>query len=424
MARRGKGEGSLYQAKDKTWIYQYMEDGKRKTKRFRRKSDANLFIRQLAAEDAAEQDTMMGQTTLPMPPVVPVVPYVAAPTPQPAEQGVTVAEWLDRWLESYARPTVKLSTYCSYELYIRAHIKPKLGGMRMSALIVDDLQDFFNERRKNGNLKGVGGLSPKTLTNMRNMMHLAFAQAVQNRLIRDNIVEGVRLPRAEKKEMRVLNREEQDKLVTAAKCSEEPAAFGIVFDLFTGIRIGELCGLRWKNVRMDEKEFRICETRNRLPNHDDSIETSTSVRTLPTTKMSNSLRTVYMLDELYQDMLDYKARQDALRREYPGFNADGYVFCQSNGQPYEPRTYQDLFKRCVRQAGIRDANFHALRHTFATRSLEQGMDIVTLSRLLGHANPSITMDKYGHALDDHKRSSIEKLGGLYGTASPKYAPHR
>lgn len=424
MARRGKGEGSLYQAKDKTWIYQYMEDGKRKTKRFRKKSDANLFIRQLAAEDAAEQDTMMGQTTLPMPPVVPVVPYVAAPTPQPAEQGVTVAEWLDRWLESYARPTVKLSTYCSYELYIRAHIKPKLGGMRMNALIVDDLQDFFNERRKNGNLKGVGGLSPKTLTNMRNMMHLAFAQAVQNHLIRDNIVEGVRLPRAEKKEMRVLNREEQDKLVTAAKCSEEPAAFGIVFDLFTGIRIGELCGLRWKNVRMDEKEFRICETRNRLPNHDDSIETSTSVQTLPTTKTSNSLRTVYLLDELYQDMLDYKARQDALRREYPGFNADGYVFCQSNGQPYEPRTYQDLFKRCVRQAGIRDANFHALRHTFATRSLEQGMDIVTLSRLLGHANPSITMDKYGHALDDHKRSSIEKLGGLYGTASPKYAPHR
>ena len=82
-------------------------------------------------------------------------------------------------------------------------------------------------------------------------------------------------------------------------------------------------------------------------------------------------------------------------------------FCQSNGQPYEPRTYQDLFKRCVRQAGIRGANFHALRHTFATRSLEQGMDIVTLSRLLGHANPSITMDKYGHALDDHKRSSID-----------------
>ena len=103
---------------------------------------------------------------------------------------------------------------------------------------------------------------------------------------------------------------------------------------------------------------------------------------------------------------------------YPTFicsydNPDGYVFCQENGSPYEPRTYQDLFKRCIRQAGIADANFHSLRHTFATRSLEQGMNVVTLSRLLGHANPSITVDKYGHALDDHKRDSVAKLGDIY-----------
>ena len=116
--------------------------------------------------------------------------------------------------------------------------------------------------------------------------------------------------------------------------------------------------------------------------------------------------------------------QDSIAAEYPGYNQEGYVFCQENGQPYEPRTYQDLFKRCVRQAGIGDTNFHALRHTFATRSLEQGMDVVTLSRLLGHANPSITMDKYGHALDDHKRSSIGKLGGLYAGAKKTPSPKR
>ena len=103
----------------------------------------------------------------------------------------------------------------------------------------------------------------------------------------------------------------------------------------------------------------------------------------------------------------------SLQKQNPGYNPDGYVFCQENGQPYEPRTYQDLFKRCVRQAGIPDANFHSLRHTFATRALEQGMDVVTLSRLLGHSTPSITLDKYGHALNDHKRASVEKLGGVY-----------
>ena len=76
---------------------------------------------------------------------------------------------------------------------------------------------------------------------------------------------------------------------------------------------------------------------------------------------------------------------------------------------------QALFKRCVRSAGIADANFHSLRHTFATRCLEQGMDMVTVSRLLGHAAPSLTLDKYGHAMDDHKRTSVEKLGSLYKT---------
>ena len=404
MARRAKGEGSLYQARDKSWVYQYSEDGARKTKRYRKKSDAKLFIRSLAAEKPTAGTGIETPRT-----------YSTGPSSE--DRGLTLGEWLDRWLEHYARPTVKPSTYCSYELYIRGHVKPLLGQRYLRDLTVDDLQDFFNDRRENGNLKGEGGLSPKTLLNMRNMLHFALAQAMQNRLLPDNPVEGVRIPRAEKKEMRVLDRDEQNKLIAAALDAEEPAAFGIIFDLFTGIRLGELCGLRWENVQMGEQTFRVCETRNRLPNHDESIDASTSVQTLPTTKTDSSRRTIYLLDELYQDLVIYKVMQDALAKQYPGYNAEGYVFCQPNGQPYEPRTYHDLFKRCVKRAGIRDANFHALRHTFATRSLEQGMDVVTLSRLLGHANPSITMDKYGHALEDHKRSSVQKLGQIYGKPS-------
>jgi len=119
------------------------------------------------------------------------------------------------------------------------------------------------------------------------------------------------------------------------------------------------------------------------------------------------------MDDLFHDFEMYRSIQMSIAEQDCSYNPEGYVFCQENGSPYEPRTFQDLFKRCVRQAGIQDANFHALRHTFATRSLERGMDVVTLSRLLGHANPSITLDKYGHALDEHKRTSIEKLGDIY-----------
>lgn len=163
-------------------------------------------------------------------------------------------------------------------------------------------------------------------------------------------------------------------------------------------------------------ELCVCETRNCLPNFDDSIRTSTSVKTVQSTKTDNSLRTVYIMNSLFADFQHYHDVQMAIMEENPGYNRDGYVFCQENGDPYEPRTYQDLFKRCVRQAGIAEANFHSLRHTFATRALEQGMDVVTLSKFLGHANPSITLDKYGHALDDHKRESLERLDVLYGGA--------
>lgn len=228
MARREKGEGSLYQVKDKSWVYQYSVDGKRKTKRFRRKADAKAFMDALSA----------GQT-------VPSIEKISA-RPQKAEP-ITVGEWMDRWLEKYAKPTVKLSTYCSYEQLIRSHVKPQIGSRYISTLSGEDLQDFFNERRDQGNLRRKGGLSTKTLTNLRNMMHLAFGQAVKNKLLAENLAEGVRLPKAEKHEMRVLDREEQTRLILAARRTPEPAAFGIIFDLFTGLRLGELCGLRWEN---------------------------------------------------------------------------------------------------------------------------------------------------------------------------------
>lgn len=399
MARRVKGEGSLYQTADKTWVYQYKVDGKRKTKRFQRKADAKAFIDSLMTSQRQSSLSSVGRTEV-----------------------LTVGEWMERWLEKYAKPVIKLSTYCSYEQYVRGHIKPLIGGKYLNTLTAEDLQDFFNDRAKNGNLKGKGGLSPKTLTNLRNMLHLAFSQAMKNKLIQENLVESVVLPKVRAQEMRVLSREEQNRLILAARRAPEPAAFGIIFDLFTGLRIGELCGLRWKNVDMANRSFKVCETRNRLPNFDPSIGTSTSVHTVQSTKTDNSRRTVYIIDGLFKDFQDYYTIQMELCNQYPGYNPGGYVFCQENGQPYEPRTYQDLFKRCVRQAGIPAANFHSLRHTFATRALEQGMDVVTLSRLLGHANPSITLDKYGHALDDHKRISIERLSGLYTGGSMKLLP--
>lgn len=140
MARRMKGAGSLYQAQDKTWVYQYSVDGKRKTKRFQRKADAKAFIDSLemVAEMVSER-----------------------PARSHAAEVITVGEWMDRWLELYAKPVVKLSTYCCYELYIRGHIKPQMGALYMNTLRADDLQHFFNDRSKSGNLNGKEGFPPR-----------------------------------------------------------------------------------------------------------------------------------------------------------------------------------------------------------------------------------------------------------------------
>ena len=142
--------------------------------------------------------------------------------------------------------------------------------------------------------------------------------------------------------------------MTAVRLAPEPAAFGIIFDMFTGLRLGKLCGLRWENVDMENKSFLICETRNRLPNHDDSIAASTTVKTTPTTKTDNSRRRVFIMDELFHDFEMYRSIQMSIKEQDYSYSPECYVFCQENGSPYEPRTYQDLFKRCIRQADIPD----------------------------------------------------------------------
>ena len=198
MARRMKGEGSLYQTKEKTWVCQYYDtDGNRHTKRFQRKADGRAFLDGLKEQYAIPQN--------------PGRPSGAEHSPS----GPTIGKWMDQWLETYAKPTVKLSTYCSYEMMTRVHVKPSLGDIPLAKLDPVTLQEFFNQKHSNGKTTGEGGLSAKTLRNLRNMLHLSFEQARKNGLLRRNLVEGVRLPKDPKKEMRVLSKEEQRRLMLA-----------------------------------------------------------------------------------------------------------------------------------------------------------------------------------------------------------------
>lgn len=391
MARRTKGEGSIYQRKDKRWTVQYYVDGERKTKTFgtQAKARAKLLEIKNALAQGIYSDT--GNQTL--------------------------RQWLEEWLENYAKDSIKLSTYISYETYIRAHIKPAIGDIKMKELSVSALQKFLVGLKKSGRVDNrQGGLSAKTIRNIHQMLHAALKQAVDSNLINQNYADGAKSPKVIDREMRVLDRNEQKSLIEACRASQNPASFGIIFTLFTGLRIGELLGLRWINVDFDKHNFTVKETMNRLKTFDEGSAIATTLERR-TPKTVNSKRTVDLIDELYSDLLEHKNEQDAITAEFPGYNPEGYVFVSAAGKPFDPRTYQDLFKRELKAAGVADANFHCLRHTFATRAIENGMDILVLSRILGHAKPSTTLNMYGHVLTEHRKESMDKISSLYDAPS-------
>ena len=172
--------------------------------------------------------------------------------------------------------------------------------------------------------------------------------------------------------------------------------------------------MQWKNVSFEERQFKLTHTLSRLKTFDSNAPVRTTLE-LRSMKTNNARRSIDLFDEMYEALLRHKRLQDELSKQHPGYNPGGFVFVTPDGRPVEPRTYEDFFRKVTEAAGIEGATFHTLRHTFATRGIESGMDILVLSKILGHANPETTLKLYGHILAEHKRSSMQKVGKLYSS---------
>lgn len=316
---------------------------------------------------------------------------------------MTLENWLLYWFEVYAKRTIKQSTAVSYYGYITGHIAPRIGIYKLSELNTDIFQRFFNEQSDNGNLKG-GGLSPKSLLNIRRMIHKSFQKAVELELIKKNYVEFIELPKQEVPEMRVLTVCEQKLLLNELSRSKERLAFGVYLSLALGIRLGEVLGLRWSDIDIENKIVHIRRTVNRLPTLESSVKTKLIVGT---PKSKKSIRDIPINNELSVEIMLYYTKIS--RIFHKTFCGDDYVLQSTYGGPAEPKTLQETFKRIIKTAGISDANFHSLRHTFATRAVEKGVDVKTLSVILGHASVNFTLDRYAHVLDKHKRKTMDLL---------------
>ncbi|MDL2248182.1 phage integrase SAM-like domain-containing protein [Tyzzerella sp. OttesenSCG-928-J15] len=220
--KRSNGEGSIYKNKNGgyTGAISYLDEiGRRKRKTFTRKTK-----REVLAEMDEFKKQYSGQR------------YITI------KQEITVQEWLDIWFNEYAIQSIKQSTRVTYESYMVNHINPSFGNMKLIDLRGDMIQKFYNEKMKNGNLRRSGGMKPKTIKNMHNMLHKALDQAVKNDIIMKNPLDAVSLPKIERPEIHVLTTEEQRTLLKAA--SKERLGIGIFMALGTGMRIGEITGLQ------------------------------------------------------------------------------------------------------------------------------------------------------------------------------------
>lgn len=392
--KKANGEGSISKRSDGRYMARYTIDGKRKTIYGSTHEDVRTKLNEILNEIAKG---------LYIPP-----------------KKDTVGMWLREWLVTYALPTVKQSTYISYEGYVRIHLEPELGHIKLTSLTTEEIQRFFNKKYRG--YQGAKGLSPKTLKNMYNMFNSTLEQAViNNRLIR-NPLRGVKLPSATKKEIDILSAEDQKLLQKAATQSEELPAFGVILTLSTGVRLGELLGFQWGDINMKKHTIRVKRTVGRLQKVDEDGNLmskgsgkATTELVVRSPKSTTSQREIPLFDELWNELMTYRDKQREMLDAFGvTFTDTTHIFCMPTGRVYDPRTYEDLFKRTLRAAALPSINFHALRHTFATRALEAGMDVKVLSSILGHAQASTTLNLYAHALPDHKRDSMEKMRSFYG----------
>lgn len=389
MARRMNGEGTIRQRKDGLYEVRITSRPDPSTGRKKRVS-RYAKTREEALRIRSELQLQYGSGA-------------AVPT------SLTLGEWLPHWLELYARPSVRHSTYVSYEGYVLKHLVPALGALPLDKLIPADLQRLYLQKLQQDHL------SPKTIANLHACLHRALQQAVKEQLILSNPCDAVDLPRKDAAEISVLTREQQAQLMQESY--RHRYGVFIRLALSTGMRIGEIVGLRWSDVDLNNRILFVRSTLNRLPTVDGESKTQLFVGT-PKTK--NGRRSIPLFDAIILDFWDWRKVQEAdAQLARCAYENTGYVVTNEFGRPIEPRTFRDHYIRILKAAGLPHFTFHALRHTFATRAIEQGMDVKALSKILGHASVGFTLDTYAHLLDDHKRESMLLMQELYPQPTSK-----
>lgn len=303
----------------------------------------------------------------------------------------------------HIRPVTKESTYRKYWNLWYSYIRPELGEMRFADITQDVLEACCRALLTSGGQAG-NGLSAKTVADALSLVRNIFRYYAGRKFPLPCDTRAVMVKQSAK-EMRIFSLNEQKALCRHIRSDPSIRNVGVLLCLFTGIRVGEVCALRWDDISFPEKTIHIHQTMQRIQigDTDNRARKAEDPRTkiiVTTPKSKCSIRTIPIPEELFQILESVRGA------------ASGYFLTGSEKNWVEPRTMQNHFKRLLKCCKIEDANYHTLRHTFATRCVELGFDVKSLSEILGHASVNITMNRYVHPSMELKQANMQRLSGL------------
>jgi integrase len=307
-------------------------------------------------------------------------------------------DWLAEWLKD-KKEFVKEATYANYSIEVVNHIIPKLGDCLLKDLTESKIQSTVLTWLKAGRLDGKGGLSEKTVRDLLMIVKLSIREANRKYDCAISLPE-VRFPTSIRlKKLHIFSPRDQQKLIKAVLANPNNKSLGIVLALYTGMRIGELCALQWKDVDLQQRTISVTKTVQRIFLKDLNQSATTKV-IVTSPKTRASVREIPIAAQLIPHLQGIRSS-----------NLDAYVLTGSRVF-LEPRGYRDYYDRLLRLATISHIPFHGLRHSFATQLIAKGADAKTVSELLGHASIATTLNLYVHPNMEQKRKCISLLPSL------------
>jgi len=372
--RRGNHEGSIYQRKNGRWVAQVRIQGRRLAKSFNTQKECRAWIRQM--QEQVKYGLNWDATKF------------------------TVGDYLEQWLKDIDG-SVRPKTLNQYAGVVRNHLKPRLGNLKLQELQPYQIQMIYTQLKEQSH-------SPRNVQLVHSVMHRALAMAEKQGLIGRNPAKAVIRPKVTHKEMKVFDDNQARQFLIAAQGDRYEALFHLA--ITTGIRQGELLGLKWLDVDWAAGLLHIRRKVQRIPKKG-------FVFSPPKTQAG--VRMIQLGPETMRHLIEHRKRQD-VERNMVDWNENDLVFPSLTGNPTDQRNLIRFFKRLLKRAGLPDIRFHDLRHTAATLMLLNGIPLIVVSRRLGHSKPSVTLDIYGHYIPGMQKEAAAMMDELVTPIATKW----